>query len=154
MVEFTYPDGSKLMSECRHQPHCWDSVSEHAHGSEGTADISSYKITGKNEWSAHKRNEPNPYQVEHDDFFRAIREGKEYNEADYGATSTFTAIFGRMATYSGKMLKWDEALAHGLDIMPKQYAWDANPPVMPDKHGKYPVAKPGVTKVMEEPSKG
>ena len=26
MVEFTYPDGTVLLSECRHQPGCWTSV--------------------------------------------------------------------------------------------------------------------------------
>jgi predicted dehydrogenase len=37
MVEFTYADGTKLMSECRHMQNTWQSVSEHAHGTKGWA---------------------------------------------------------------------------------------------------------------------
>jgi len=28
------------------------------------------------------------------------------------------------------------------------YQWDSDPPVMPDKDGQYPIAMPGVTKVL------
>ena len=38
-----------------------------------------------------------------------IRNDLPYNEAEYGAHSTMTAIFGRMATYSGKVCHWDDA---------------------------------------------
>ena len=45
--------------------------------------------------------------------FAALRRGEIYNEGDYGAESTMTAILGRMATYSGKIIRWDEALELG-----------------------------------------
>ena len=38
-VEYTYKDGTKLHSECRHIPNCWSSVSEHAHGTKGYSDV-------------------------------------------------------------------------------------------------------------------
>jgi hypothetical protein len=44
-----------------------------------------------------------------DDFFATIQSGEPYNEANYGATSTMAAILGCMASYSGKMIRWDEA---------------------------------------------
>ena len=59
-----------------------------------------------------------------------------------------TAIFGRMATYSGKVLTWDEALNSTLSIMPERFAWDADPPVMPDEYGNYPIPMPGVSEVI------
>ena len=37
-VEFEYADGSRMFSQCRHIPGCWNSVSEHAQGSKGTAE--------------------------------------------------------------------------------------------------------------------
>ena len=37
VVEFTYADGTKMFSQCRHIDGCWDAVSEHAHGTKGTA---------------------------------------------------------------------------------------------------------------------
>ena len=48
------------------------------------------------------------HQQEHHDLFAAIRDGDIHNEGEYGAKSTMTAILGRMATYSGKMVKWDD----------------------------------------------
>ena len=59
-----------------------------------------------------------------------------------------TAIFGRMATYSGQMLSWDEALASEVSIAPERYAWDAPPPTLPDADGRYPIPTPGVTRVV------
>ena len=61
--------------------------------------------------------------------------GKPYNEADWAADSTMTAILGRMATYSGKVVKWDEAIKSALDLSPKSFAWDAETPVKPRADG-------------------
>jgi myo-inositol 2-dehydrogenase / D-chiro-inositol 1-dehydrogenase len=57
-----------------------------------------------------------------------------------------TAILGRMATYSGKVVNWDEALSSQLDLTPKSLAWDADTPVKPGPDGCYACAMPGVTK--------
>ena len=52
----------------------------------------------------------NPYQREHDDLIASIRgTGPHRFDADYGATSSMTAVMGRMATYSGQLVTWDEA---------------------------------------------
>ena len=37
-------------------------------------------------------------------------------EGDYGATSGMTAVMGRMATYSGKLVTWDEAIHSELHL--------------------------------------
>jgi hypothetical protein len=59
-----------------------------------------------------------------------------------------TAVLGRMATYSGKRVFWDDAVARGPSEMPEKFAWDAMPKVLPDKDGsyEYAVAVPGVYK--------
>jgi myo-inositol 2-dehydrogenase / D-chiro-inositol 1-dehydrogenase len=51
-----------------------------------------------------------------------------------------------MATYSGQVVKWDEAVAGGPDEMPRRFAFDADPPALPDKDGYYAIAMPGVYK--------
>ena len=43
-VEYTFADGTKLMSQCRQLAGCWNNVSEHALGTDGHADISGGKI--------------------------------------------------------------------------------------------------------------
>ena len=86
----------------------------------------------------------NPYEQEHVALFEAIRKNHKHNDGWYGATSSFTAVLGRMATYSGQTVKWDEAVAHGPSEMPKRYALDADPPALPDKDGRYPIPVPGI----------
>lgn len=157
MIEYTYPNGTKMLSMCRHQPNTWNAVSEFAHGTKGIADISAGRIKysdGRPDWRAPKgEGKQDPYQIEHDDLFAAIRDNKPYNEAPYGASSTMTAILGRMATYSGQEIKYADALAHGVDIMPKEFDWKAEPPVKPGEGGLYACAIPGQTKVVATPPK-
>ena len=151
-VEFTYPDGTKMFSQCCHIDGAWGAVTEHAHGTKGTADLndgSGPVIHGPDgQWRSKARKVNNHHQ-EHHDMFAALRRGEIYNEGDNGARSTMTAILGRMATYSGKLIKWDEALNSTLDLSPKKYDFAADPPVMPDKDGRYPVPVPGKTEVLK-----
>jgi len=148
-VEYTFPNGVKMFSQCRHQPGCWNSFSEHAHGTRGEINIeghgkAEFHIDGKPVEVVERG--PDGHQIEQDRLIAAIVAGKPYNEGDYGATSTMTAILGRMATYSGKIVKWDEALASDLDLSPERIAWDAQPKSLPGPDGIYPCAMPGVTK--------
>jgi myo-inositol 2-dehydrogenase / D-chiro-inositol 1-dehydrogenase len=153
-VEFEYPDGSRMFSQCRHMKGCDNNVTEHAVGTKGTADLNiagkGYVIAGSGaaDWKYSGRGDKDPYQVEHDDLQAAIRNGTPYNEVEYGAASTMTAILGRLATYGGKEVTWDEAMKSEISLMPKDYAWDAAPPVLPDANGMYPQAVPGITKVV------
>jgi hypothetical protein len=142
-VEFEYADGSRMYSFCRHIPNCWNSVSEHCQGTKGSADISGAKIavTGQEAAWRYRGDSSNPYQQEHDDLFASIRSGNPLNEGEYGAYSSMTAILGRLATYSGKMITWDQAVGSQLSLAPKSYAFDAPPP---EPH----VAVPGQTVVL------
>jgi hypothetical protein len=83
-------------------------------------------------------------------FFDAIRRDLPYNESERCAKAALTGILGRMASESGKLITWEEALASNLELAPglEQMTWQSNPPVMPDAEGKYPVAMPGVTQVL------
>ena len=143
-VEFTYPDGTVMLSQCRHMPRCWNSVSEHAHGTKGYANIGDARITTRDgkEWRWQGR-EKDHYQQEHDDLFAAIRNNRPYNEAENGAKSTMTAILGRLCTYSGQEIKWDDALNSNVALRPDGYTFQSKPPVLPDDNGRYPVPMPG-----------
>lgn len=154
-VEYTYADGSKMFSQCRHIQGCWNSVDEHAHGTNGTIHLQGgapkqcYIEMPNGTKIFAKTKHDNPYQVEHDDIFKAIRTGADgYNEAEYGAMSTMTAILGRLCTYSGKVITMEQALNSEVSIMPKEYGLDAEPPVKPNENGEYPIAIPGKSKVV------
>ena len=119
-------------------------MDEFCTGSNGSAHIGGGRIQMPDgtTWKYEGEN-PNPYQQEHDDLFAAIHKGEPYSEAELGAYSTLTSILGRMATYSGKVITWDEAINSTKDLSPSDYAWDATPPVVPDDEGNYPVPVPG-----------
>jgi hypothetical protein len=140
-----------MFSQCRHIVNCWSYVGEHAQGTRGTAEIdlstARIRVPGWDEWKYRGPN-PDPYQVEHDVLFESIRKGNPINEGEAGATSTMTAILGRMCTYSGKEITWDEALNSQVSIMPQEYSLEATPPVVPGPDGMYPRAVPGITKVL------
>lgn len=154
MVEFTYGDGAKMLSQCRHIRGCWNSVSEHVHGTRGYCDISKTQIfdhCGKLQWQSDaKEIAGKGWQQEHHDLFAALRRGERPNEAEYGAHSTMTAILGRMATYGGKVVKWDDALQsdHRLADTDALLSLDAPAPIQPDEQGRYEIAVPGKTKVL------
>lgn len=148
-VEYTYADGSKLNSQCRHIPGTMSKVDEMLVGTKGKIQCGAANILDNKRnviYQFDKKTENNGYQTEHDELFAAIAKGDyKFADAENGAHSTMTSILGRMATYSGQMIEWDKAINSGLDLHPKVYAWDATPPVVPDADGFYPVAIPGKT---------
>ncbi len=148
-VEFEYEDGSRILSQCRHIPDCMNRVSEAFHGTSGTAPSPGelYDASGSAIFKHNSKDDPNPYQVEHDELFAAINAGEfKYADTENGAIATMSSILGRMATYSGKVITWEEAMASDLDLMPEKFAWDADPPVLPDAEGRYEIPMPGITK--------
>jgi hypothetical protein len=149
-VEFHYADGSILNSQCRHIKGTFARVDELLVGTKGVVKCGDAQISHKDKVLYQydkKKLENNPYQTEHDELFAAVAKGEyKFADAEMGAKSTMTAIMGRMATYSGEVIEWDKALESGISIMPGKFAWDANPPTLPDENGFYPIATPGVTK--------
>ncbi len=145
-VEFTYGNGTKLLSQCRHMPGCWNAVSEFAHGTSGWCDISGGVIYNKkNEVQWRAPSGENGWAKEHVDLFEVIRKGEIPNEGDYGATSTMTSIMGRMATYTGKLLTWDECINSKVALANFDAidSFDDEAPLEPGPDGKYWVPVPG-----------
>lgn len=151
-VEFTYPDGQVIASQCRHQKGCMNRVEEVFQGTKGSVRVNSsnfgvIKSKGKVIYEHEGESDINPYQQEHNLLFAAIKAGEhKFTDAENGANSTMTAILGRMATYSGQDISWDEALATDLKLVPELSSFDDKAPVLPDRDGNYPVPVPGTTK--------
>ncbi len=152
-VEFEFADGTVMSSQCRHYENTASNVSETIIGSKGRLDLEGDKAVLK-DWKGnvvyrHRGEEdPDPYQTEHDVLFAAIKNNTAINDAENGAKSTMTAILGRMATYSGQVITWDEALNSQMSIMPKEFTWTAQTPTNPGPDGFYPVPVPGKTRVL------
>ncbi|MCA9279050.1 MAG: Gfo/Idh/MocA family oxidoreductase [Phycisphaeraceae bacterium] len=124
-IEYEYADGSSLMSMCRQIDGCAGRVEEVLRGSKGTS-VSRpgfAVLNGANEWRFSEKN-GNPYDDEHHDLIASITgEGSYLNEAKRVAESTLTAIMGRMSTYTGKQVTWEQAMKSELNLAPDTYSF-------------------------------
>ncbi len=146
-VEYTYANGLVMLSQCRQIPNCWNAVSEHVHGTKGAADISAgviYDRDGKEIFRATGTRDG--HQQEHHDLFADLRNGVIPNEGEFGAKSTMTAIMGRLATYTGRQISWDEALNSNVSLadVDSLKSFDDPAPVKPNEAGEYAYPLPGV----------
>ncbi len=141
-VEFTYADGTKVFSQSRHIEGTWDQVNEFAHGDKGSRQVA--------QGGGPKLECENPYDQEHVDLIKAILHGTKLNDGWHGAVTSMTAVLGRMATYSGQIVRWDEAVANGPSEAPERIAFDAKPRHMPGPDGRYPFPTPGEYRAYEK----
>ncbi len=155
-VEYTYADGAKMMSQCRQIPGCRRFVGEEGHGTQGAVSLTTRgasiePFSGEGWKSARPRSgtaRVSPYQTEHDVLFDAIRNNKPHNEAEYGAQSTMTAILGRLATYSGQLVTWEEAFSSDVQLTIDARSWGDTPRELPNESGAYAIPVPGITQVV------
>lgn len=142
-IEYEFENEVRGFNFCRHWPDTSHRNTVEVAGTKGNAYFGGGKtrITGKSEWQF-EGEENNPYQVQHNELFAAIREGDPINDGDIMTNSTMMAIISRMAAYSGQTLTWEEALNSDKVLGPKSFSWDL-------KYSGPGVAIPGVTKALQ-----
>ena len=138
--DFEYPGGVHVLSMARQQQGTDGNVSEAVTGTRGTWTSGNYTITGDRPWNFPRRNDNQPYQEEHNALYRSIREGRPINDLKNVTESTLTAILGRTACYTGKVVTWEDVLNSEQRLVPERITWDMQLPVPP-------VAMPGQTPV-------
>ena len=163
-VEYTYPDGTKLFYYGRNITGCQSGFSSYAHGTKGSAVITTSSHTpGKvRTYKGHNMDKANllwafpqpelsPYQLEWDDLMDAIRQNKPYNEAERGAKASLVASMGRMAAHTGQIVTYDKMLNCEQEFAPDvdKLAMDSPAPLQAGPDGKYPVPQPGILKQRE-----
>ncbi len=91
--------------------------------------MNDYRITGARPFdgSAMKRKEVDPYQQEHADFIASIRKGEPISELKFVAESTATAIMGREAAYTGKIVTFDDIVNSTTSLAPPSLDLSADP---------------------------
>jgi predicted dehydrogenase len=140
-VDYEYPNGVHVMSQCRQIAGCAGDVSEAVTGTRGTclmSDSRGCSIVGERAWTFPRGQDNHPYDAEHVALYQSIRTGRPINDLKNVAESTLTAIMGRMSAYTGKAVTWQEALNSQQKLMPDNLTWDMQLPVAP-------VAVPGQT---------
>jgi predicted dehydrogenase len=135
-VVYEFPGDVRVFSYCRQQDGCSNDVEDYVLATKGRAQVLRNAIEGESKWR-YRGPKNNMYQAEHDALFASIRSGKPINNGYYMANSTMIAIMGRMATYTGKTIAWEEAIASQETLAPPSYDWISLPVA--------PVAMPGQT---------
>lgn len=168
-VEYTFADGTKMYMDGRCVSGCNSIYSSYAHGTKGSAIVSSsgdcglpavtFKGTGFDRENAIWRSrvdpkERDPYLNEWNDLVDAIRDDKPYNEAKRGVEASLVTSMGRMAAHTGQEITFEQMLNHEHEYAPDvdKLTMDSPPPLKSDADGKYPIPLPGIIKDREYPA--
>ncbi|MBN1442405.1 MAG: Gfo/Idh/MocA family oxidoreductase [Planctomycetes bacterium] len=141
-VEYLYPSGLTMLAMAAQMEGVTEKVDNTIEGTRGIARVSraSASIEGEKPWRYAGGHDTGDLAM-HGALIRSIREKKPINECRRLATTTLTAILGRMSTYTGLALKFDWAMNESkLELGPKRLTLGELP--------VEPVAMPGKTKLV------
>ena len=129
-IDFDYGNGVSSHSMCRQIDSCANGTGELIMGTEGYTNCANtiWDLDGKIKWQFEYPKDENgnamnqikisPYVQEHMHLVYAIRTGNYVNEAERTALSTLTAIMGRTAAYTGRLITWDEIYKSDMYLGP------------------------------------
>ncbi len=118
----------------QYMPGTYNTTVDYIYGTKGMASFSHLggEIKGENNWKYRRPREPrNMYQIEHNEFFADIREGKRHADEEWMADSTLMGIMGRMVCYTGKDLSLEDVKTSGENLVPDNLTWDSELPIRP-----------------------
>jgi len=162
-IEYTYPDGTKLLFDGRNMIGCTNDFASYVHGTKGSGIVSMASHTpGKvrifkdqhvskntratNVTWAYPQPEANPYDLEWEDLINAIRNDEPYNEVDRGVRASMVTSMGRFAAHTGKKVKWEDYKDNNFFMSPNadKVTLDGPSPLQLDPDGRYPKPNPGI----------
>jgi predicted dehydrogenase len=126
-VEFEYPGGVTMFSQCRQINNCQNTVGEVVVGTKGISNCANrIDVTGASPWRSAEKG-ANPYRLTHEHLITSIIAGDPINEAQAFAESTLTGIMGREAVYSGRPVTWEQVMKSETTLGPAKYEMGAYP---------------------------
>ncbi len=144
-VTYEFPNNATAQVVWRQYIDSYNFTGDIYYGTKGIAKFgtASAEIIGEKNWNYRPPRTPKSmYDLEHEEFFAAIRSGNRKDDASWIGHSTTLAILGRTAAYSGKRLSWDDL-------------WNAQQKLVPDvidMNGPMPIAPlriPGVPETQD-----
>jgi myo-inositol 2-dehydrogenase/D-chiro-inositol 1-dehydrogenase len=135
-IDFDYGDGCRIHSMCRQINQTDGEVREFFRGTEGET-WGGGGLKGGKEIAVPQFPQNDPYVQEHIDLLTSIIEEKPLNEARNVATSTLTAIMGRISAYTGKLVTWKDIAEnesspwYNLTLKPTAEDFEKGPVVAP-----------------------
>lgn len=159
-VEYTFADGTKLFAFSRHMNGCWETYSDYAHGSKGSAVImtslgapkpriyKSHNMVPQELVWQYGPEDCNPYITEWQVLLDAIRQDKPHNEARRAGEANVTALMGRMAAHTGQHITWEQVANSDFQLVKDidNMTFDSPAPIHEGPDGIYPAPQPGISK--------
>ncbi len=147
-VVYEFTSGVPVYAFCRTTTGCYNDSSSTILGSKGKASVTGCRIRGETDWRWTGRCDP--YQIEHNVLFAAIRSGQPVNNGDYMVPSTLTTIMGQISCYTGEEITWDQINKSNFYYEPRpEDCYDEMiPPATLAANGSYPVPLPGRTQMI------
>ena len=109
-VDYDYGDGVHIHSMCRQINGCWNWVGHDLVYEKGRTSGNDFPKPAKSPIPADLPKAPSSSQQEQVDVLYAVRKGEPLDEARAVAESSATAVLGRVATYTGKLVRWNEMM--------------------------------------------
>lgn len=159
-VEYTFADGTKMFAFSRHMNGCWETYSDYAHGSKGSAVImtslgapkpriyKSHNMVPQELVWQYGQEDCNPYIAEWQVLLDAIRQDKPHNEARRAGEANVAALMGRMAAHTGQYVTWEQAANSDFQFVKDidNMTFDSPAPIHEGPDGIYSAPQPGITK--------
>jgi predicted dehydrogenase len=148
-VVYEFAGGPRLYALCQTRDNCYPLWDDIIMGTKGVCYWTDCRIEGENPWRyAGARNDP--HTEEQKILVGALREGRLVNHGDTMVDSTYTAIMGQVACFTGQPVTWEQITQSAFEFEPKlaDVRLDGESPIHPDAQGNYPLLVPGVHKVL------
>jgi predicted dehydrogenase len=136
-VNYEFANGVRGFVVHRQIPNCYGETRDYIMGAKGNGNIGGRRSTvefvdaaGEIQWRSGAAPK-DMYQVEHDELFASIRDGKPINDGVRMATSTLMGLMGRMAAYTGQEITWEQAMNSQERLVPENPTWDMPLPITP-----------------------
>jgi len=147
-VVYEFASGPRIYAMCQTRLGCYASWDDIIMGSKGVCHWTACRIEGETNWH-YQGEKNNPHEEEQKILIGSIRQGKPVNHGDTMVDSTYMAVMGQIASYTGKPVTWEQVIGADFEFEPKlaDVRLDMPAPTKPDATGNYPLPVPGVTKL-------
>ena len=148
-VVYEMPSGVRVYAMCQTRAGCYPKWDDILMGTKGTCYWSATKIEGETNWH-YEGPKNNPHSEEQNILINSIRDGEPVNHQATMIDSTYMAVMGQIASYTGNPVKWKQVMDADFEFEPKvdEVTLDMEPPTRPDETGNYPLPVPGVTELL------
>lgn len=143
-VIYEWENGARGFLTCRQVPNCSNDNTDWIAGSKGIGFVngwaprqSNLKFNDGATSFRFKGATPSMYQTEHNELFKAIRDGELINDGDWMTQSVAMGLMGREAGYSGRTITWDEIMNSQKEIVPADPKFGPRPPIVIPQPGVY-----------------